>query len=152
MLTAKNAVINELKSFDGGADDFVKKPFLLSVLLARMEAVFKRVDHSFRGDVEAGAIRIDRERRNIYLNDKLLSLTPKEYDLLLYLVENQMVVLSREQILDAVWSYDYEGGQRTVDTIVKQVRKKLGEDYPYIQSLYGVGYKFEVYDAKDDKE
>lgn len=82
----------------------------------------------------------------IYLDGRQLAVTPREYDLLLYFVQNERVVLKREAILDAVWGFDYEGGTRTVDTIVKQLRKKMTDHYPYIQSVYGVGYRFEAVD------
>lgn len=143
VLTAKDGESDQLKGFNQGADDYITKPFLLSVLKARIEVILKRVlpKESWR---EMDGLKVEIESRKVYLNGKEINLTPKEYDLLLYFMENKNIVLTRNQILDAVWGLDYEGGQRTVDTVIKQLRIKLRRDNPYIQSVYGVGYRFEV--------
>lgn len=143
VLTAKDGESDQLKGFNQGADDYITKPFLLSVLKARIEVILKRVmpKESWR---EMDGLKMEIESRKVYLNGNEINLTPKEYDLLLYFMENKNIVLTRNQILDAVWGLDYEGGQRTVDTVIKQLRIKLRRDNPYIQSVYGVGYRFEV--------
>lgn len=143
VLTAKDGESDQLKGFNQGADDYITKPFLLSVLKARIEVILKRVmpKESWR---EMDGLKMEIESRKVYLNGNEINLTPKEYDLLLYFMQNKNIVLTRNQILDAVWGLDYEGGQRTVDTVIKQLRIKVRRDNPYIQSVYGVGYRFEV--------
>ncbi|MSS63962.1 response regulator transcription factor [Velocimicrobium porci] len=142
-LTAKDGENDQLRGFNQGADDYITKPFLLSVLKARIEVIFKRLmkNELWR---EKGNLRIEEESRKVFLDKQEVSLTPKEYDLLYYFIENENIVLTRSQILDAVWGLDYDGGERTVDTVIKQLRIKLGKENPYIQSIYGVGYRFEV--------
>lgn len=143
VLTAKDGESDQLKGFNQGADDYITKPFLLSVLKARIEVILKRVMPKENWK-EMDTLRVEIESRKVYLDGKEINLTPKEYDLLLYFIENKNIVLTRNQILDAVWGLDYDGGQRTVDTVIKQLRIKLRRDNPYIQSVYGVGYRFEV--------
>lgn len=142
-LTAKDGENDQLRGFNQGADDYITKPFLLSVLKARIEVIFKRLmkNELWR---EKGNLRIEEESRKVFLDKQEVSLTPKEYDLLYYFIENENIVLTRSQILDAVWGLDYDGGERTVDTVIKQLRIKLGKENPYIQSIYGIGYRFEV--------
>lgn len=145
MLTAMEAEEDQLTGLENGADNYITKPFLLRVLKAHIEVLLKRVGAS-PDEIQKGALRIETEYRKAYLKEELLNTTPKEFDLLVYFIQNESVVLSREAILDAVWGYDYDGGIRTVDTVVKQLRKKMTGQYPYIQSIYGVGYRFEVTD------
>ena len=94
--------------------------------------------------IEKGALKLEKQFRKAYINGEFVDTTPKEFDLLVYMCENEKVVLKRENILDAVWGFDYDGDMRTVDTLVKQLRKKMTDKYPYITSVYGVGYRFEV--------
>ncbi len=147
MITAKAGDYEQLKSFGNGVDDYIKKPFVLSVLKARIEAVLKRFDGVKKDDYSAGKIRIEGKSRKVYVDDNLLQTTPKEFDLLNYLIKNEGVVLSRDQILDNVWGSEYDGTFRTVDTLIKQLRIKLGKKCQYIRSVYGVGYIFEVKDV-----
>lgn len=149
MMTAKSGDYEQIKSFGNGVDDYIKKPFMLALLKARVEAVLKRVG---KGEIqkeklEAGKIRLDCKARKLFVDGEFIVTTPKEFELLCYLVENQNVTLRREQILDAVWGSEYDGTYRTVDTIIKQVRIKLGDECQYIKSIYGVGYIFEVEDV-----
>ena len=98
-----------------------------------------------RNPVESvGALSIDYEGRKIYLADKVLKVTAKEFDLLEYFVKHKGMILSRDKILDSVWGFDYIGGYRSVDTLVKKLRAKLTKEYPYIKTVYGVGYCFDV--------
>lgn len=150
MMTAKAGDYEQIKSFGNGVDDYIKKPFMLAVLKARVEAVLKRVDKSAQAksdNLVAGRLKLDCNARKVYVEDSYIVTTPKEFDLLCYLIENKNVALKREQILDAVWGSDYDGTYRTVDTVIKQIRIKLGETCPYIKSIYGVGYIFEVEDV-----
>ncbi|MDY3918550.1 MAG: response regulator transcription factor [Candidatus Limivivens sp.] len=144
MLTAREAEEDQLEGLENGADNYITKPFLLRVLKAHMEVLLKRSRKGSSQVIQRGALKIETEFRKVYLNGELLATTPKEYDLLIYFLQHEQIVLPRETILDAVWGFDYEGGNRTVDTVVKQLRKKMTEEYPYIQSVYGVGYRFEV--------
>ena len=145
MLTARESEEEQLKGLENGADNYITKPFLLRVLKAHIDVLLKR-NKIGTDDLFAGKLRIEQISRRIFLDGNVLNLTPKEYSLLLYFVQNENRVLSREAILDAVWGFDYEGDIRTVDTLVKQLRRKMTDQAPYIQSIYGVGYRFEVTD------
>lgn len=150
MMTAKAGDYEQIKSFGNGVDDYIKKPFMLALLKARIEAVIKRAGKTKdkKPDILiAGKLKLNCTSRKAYIEDEFVVTTPKEFDLLCYLIENKSVALGREQILDAVWGSDYAGTYRTVDTVIKQIRIKLGESCPYIKSIYGVGYIFEVEDV-----
>ncbi|OPJ61436.1 response regulator transcription factor [Clostridium oryzae] len=144
MLTAKSGEEDQLCAFDKGSDDYITKPFKLSLLKAHINAILKRTSSSVVSVKFGGALKIVAESQQVMLDNQIIQTTPKEYELLSYFVDNANMVLTREQILDAVWGYDYDGEVRTVDTIVKQLRAKLTDRYPYIKSIYGVGYRFEV--------
>lgn len=146
MMTAKSGDYEQIKSFGNGVDDYIKKPFMLAVLKARVEAVLKRTykEEDMIEELQAGKIKLDCKARKAYVDGTYIVTTPKEFDLLNFFINNQNVTLKREQILDAVWGVDYEGTYRTVDTIIKQIRIKLGEECPYIKSIYGIGYIFEI--------
>lgn len=146
MLTARESEEDQLRGLENGADNYITKPFLLRVLKAHIDILLKRNNKDIREELLAGALRIEQTSQRAFLEEELLNLTPKEYSLLLYFVQNENMVLTRESILDAVWGFDYEGDIRTVDTLVKQLRKKITDQFPYIQSIYGVGYRFEVRD------
>ncbi len=142
MLTAKEEVEDQLKGFSCGADDYIIKPYTLSVVKMHIEAVLKRFGR--RQDIlYAGDIRIEVNSKKIYVKNVFVETTPKEFELLHMLVRNQGKVLTRDSILDNVWGYHYAGDVRTIDTLVKQLRKKMG-DLSYIRTVYGVGYCFEV--------
>ena len=146
MMTAKSGDYEQIKSFGNGVDDYIKKPFMLAVLKARVEAVLKRTQKEEDNieELVADKLRLDCKARKIYVDGNYIITTPKEFDLLKFFIQNQNVTLKREQILDAVWGADYDGTYRTVDTIIKQIRIKLGEEFPYIKSIYGIGYIFEI--------
>ncbi|BCN32700.1 response regulator transcription factor [Anaeromicropila herbilytica] len=144
MLTAKSKEEDQLYAFDKGADTYMTKPFKLSLLKAQIKAILKRVGKSSDAVKKAGELKIIADSQQALLENQIILTTPKEFELLSYFVDNINLVLTREQILNAVWGYDYEGENRTVDTIVKQLRSKLTDQYPYIKSIYGVGYRFEV--------
>jgi len=144
MLTARETEEDQLKGLESGADNYITKPFLLRVLKAHIDVLLKRNNKLSQEELSIGELTINQASQRAYLNQHSLGLTPKEYSLLLYFVQNKSRVLTRENILDAVWGYDYEGDIRTVDTLVKQLRRKMTDDCPYIQSVYGVGYRFEV--------
>lgn len=144
MLSAREREEDQLKGFHLGADNYITKPFLLSVLKEQIKSCLSRIKLNKSSILEKGALMVETETRRVFLNEKAMELTPKEFDVLNHLIENEHRVLSRESILDAVWGIDYYGDYRTVDTIIKQLRKKMGPKYNYIHSVYGVGYYFEV--------
>lgn len=146
-LTARGEEYERLIGFNMGADDYIVKPFSPREMVARVKAVLKRSEAASTTETKTtyGDITIDIEGREVkHKNDKI-NLAPKEFDLLVYLVKNSGKVLTREQITENVWEYEYFGDQRTVDTHIKKLREKLGDKTEkYIKTVWGVGYKFEV--------
>jgi len=142
VFTAKSSVEEQLEGFSHGADDYITKPCSLSIVLAHIEAILKRAGYE-QDILYRGNIKIDIKGQKVYLGDHILETTPKEFVLLQFFMEHEEQVLTRENILDNVWGYDYAGDTRTVDTLVKQLRKKLG-DTQYIRTVYGFGYIFGV--------
>jgi len=143
MLTARGEESDELFGFDLGADEYISKPFSLKILAARVHALLRRTENT-KEIKSFGDLVIDKPGRQVYLAGNRIELSPKEFDLLLYLAENAGIALSREQILSAVWDYDYLGDGRTVDTHIKKIRAKLGNKSDLIQTVRGLGYRFEV--------
>lgn len=144
MLTARELEEDQLNGLNNGADNYITKPFLMKVLLVHMDKLIQKNSNEDTDVIEKGALKLEKQFRKAYINGEFVDTTPKEFDLLVYMCENEKVVLKRENILDAVWGFDYDGDMRTVDTLVKQLRKKMTDKYPYITSVYGVGYRFEV--------
>ena len=144
MLTARESEEDQLNGLNNGADNYITKPFLMKVLLVYMDKLIQKNSNEDTDVIEKGALKLEKQFRKAYINGEFVDTTPKEFDLLVYMCENEKVVLKRENILDAVWGFDYDGDMRTVDTLVKQLRKKMTDKYPYITSVYGVGYRFEV--------
>jgi len=134
---------NKLKGYDLGADDFISKPFTPSLLYAKCKALLKRVNKENRS-LDVGIIHIDEDTHEVYIRDELIQLSNKEYLLLIYFIENRRKILSRDQLLDHIWGYDYYGDQRIVDTYVKKLRKKLLDAAPYIQTVVKIGYMFDL--------
>jgi len=144
MLTARESEEDQLNGLNNGADNYITKPFLMKVLFVHMDKLIQKNSNEDTDVIEKGALKLEKQFRKAYINGEFVDTTPKEFDLLVYMCENEKVVLKRENILDAVWGFDYDGDMRTVDTLVKQLRKKMTDKYPYITSVYGVGYRFEV--------
>lgn len=145
MLTARASEADRVKGLDLGADDYISKPFGILELTARIRAVMRRADKAAYGHniINHGDIIVDTDKRTVSLNDKYLELTLKEYELLLMLLQNSGKVMTREELLEKVWGYDYQGETRTLDMHIKTLRKKLGDsaDSPkYIKTVRGVGY------------
>lgn len=142
-LTARKEESDKLFGFELGADDYMTKPFSLKELLARSGALIKRSMRPKSDIKEIGSIKIDQNAHRVYILEREITLSPTEYDLLLYLADHQGTALTREQLLINVWGYDYFGDLRTVDTHIKRLRKKI-EPLRYIETVFGVGYRFEV--------
>lgn len=146
MLTAKGEEIDQLFAYDLGVDEYITKPFSPKILVAKIKALLRRTQKE-ENEITAAAdgVLIDQEARQVVLDGKNIDLSPTEYKLLTYLVTNAGKALSRRQILNKVWNYDYYGDLRTVDTHINRLRIKLGDKGKYIQTVRGYGYR---YDAK----
>ena len=134
----------QLKAFELGGDDYVSKPFLPSVLYAKVIAICKRLSLKQSEVKQFGHIKIDYTNHQLWIDDQLVVLTHKEFLLLELLTKYHDILLSREQILDSIWGYDYYGEARVVDAFVKKLRKKLGIYNHYVQTVFKVGYMFKV--------
>ena len=143
MLTARSDEYDQLKGFKLGADDYVTKPFSPSVLMARINKILNK-DKDKAKELRFGYIYMNLASRRVYIDNKKVDLTPKEFELLRYFINNKGIALSRDKILNAVWNYDYFGDLRTVDTHIKQLRAKLGEYAYYISTVRSVGYRLDV--------
>lgn len=146
MLSARGEEYDKLFGFEIGIDDYVVKPFSPKELLARIKAVLKRANANEQpmDIIRYEGLEINVTGREVLVDGKVASLTPKEYDLLFYLVRNKGIALSREKLLEEVWGYDFFGDDRTVDTHIKMLRNSLGEYRKFIKTLRGMGYKFET--------
>ena len=144
MLTARGEEQDELFGFELGVDEYISKPFSPKILVARVEAILKRVYGDSKEVKDYDGIVIDQEGRTVKVDGKTIDLSLREYELLKYLLDNENIALSRDKILNNVWNYDYYGDSRTIDSHVKKIRHKLGKKGKYIKTIRGVGYKFEV--------
>ena len=144
MLTARGEEFDEIFGLDIGADEYISKPFSPNILIARVNAVLRR---SMKADAELkefNGLSIDYSGHQVIVKGAIIDLSPKEYELLTYLAENYGRALSREQILDKVWGYDYYGDLRTVDTHINRLRIKLNSKSDYVSTVRGYGYRFEA--------
>ncbi len=144
MLTARSDDIDRIVGLELGADDYMGKPFNPRELTARVKAILRRAEGGHtreRGSVSVGGLTVDWQRREVVVDGESVTLRNKEFELLRALAEHEGIVLSREQLLEQVWGYDYFGETRTVDVHVNQVRRKLGDSAVQIQTVRGVGYK-----------
>ena len=146
VLSARGEEYDRLHGFDLGIDDYVVKPFSPKELLMRVSAILAR--YNFKGTKNNNLwqykdLKIDDNARIVYVNNNRIEMTPKEYNLLMYLINNENKVVTREQLLSQIWGYDFFGDDRTLDTHMKLLRKKLGEYGQCIVTLRGVGYRFE---------
>lgn len=147
MLSARGEEYDKLFGFEMGIDDYVTKPFSPKEIMARLKVIISRNSKNITGEneiVEFGGLKIDITGRNVIIDGQKADMTPKEYDLLFYLVKNKNIALSREKLLSDVWGYDFYGDDRTVDTHIKMLRNSLGNYRNYIVTLRSLGYKFEV--------
>ncbi len=145
MLTAKGEERDELQGFELGVDEYISKPFSPKILVARIEAILRRVHQITPDDIiSLGGIEVNKAAHIVKINETEIDLSFKEFELLVYFMENKGLALSREKILNNVWNYDYFGDARTIDTHVKKLRSKMGDKGDLIKTIWGMGYKFEV--------
>ena len=144
MLTARGEEQDELFGFELGVDEYISKPFSPKILVARVEAILKRVYGDIKEVKDYDGITIDQEGRTVKVDGKPIDLSLREYELLKYLLDNENIALSRDKILNNVWNYDYYGDSRTIDSHIKKIRHKLGKKGKYIETIRGIGYKFEI--------
>ena len=144
ILSARVEEYDKLFGFEIGADDYVTKPFSPKELMARISAVLKRSRPKKKELIKSDGLEIDIAGRNVFVDGKKVEMTPKEYELLFYLVENNGIAISREKLLSNVWGYDFYGDDRTVDTHIKMLRSSLGKYRDKIITLRGLGYKIEL--------
>ncbi|MBQ8408878.1 MAG: response regulator transcription factor [Clostridia bacterium] len=155
MLSARGEEYDKINGFELGIDDYVVKPFSPKELMLRIEAIMKRVQKQQGGgeevtkrpnvivELDGGGLRADLTARLVYINGERVDMSPKEYDLFFYMLDNRNIALSREKLISEVWGYDFYGDARTLDTHIKLLRKSLGDYSRYIVTLRGVGYRFE---------
>jgi DNA-binding response OmpR family regulator len=150
-LSAKDESTDKITGLELGADDYITKPFSPREVVARIKAVLRRYqnDSETANSIQFGSLIINKEEHFIKYNDDIIELTPKEFSLLWHLAQNPKKVFRRENLLKAVWGYDYFGDVRTVDTHIKSLRQKLGEAAEAIETVWGVGYKFEAKKLED---
>ena len=144
MLTARAEEQDELFGFELGATEYISKPFSPKILVARVEAILKRTNPRKKEELSCDGIIMNNEARTVTVDGKEVEMSFREYELLKYLMENVNVALSRDKILNTVWNYEFYGDSRTIDSHIKKVRHKLGKKGKHIQTIRGIGYKFEV--------
>lgn len=145
MLTARTDERDELQGFQLGVDEYIAKPFSPKILVARIEAILRRTNQLDVGEaLSCGGIQVSKAAHQVLIDGKQVDLSYKEFELLVYFIENKGIALSREMILNNVWNYDYFGDARTIDTHVKKLRSKLGEKGDLIKTIWGMGYKLEA--------
>jgi DNA-binding response OmpR family regulator len=143
MLTARGEEADELFGFELGVDEYISKPFSPKILVARVQALLRRTEDNSKMFLSFDGLEIDESGRHVFVNGHPVDLSPKEFELLFYMVVNAGQALNRDQILAAVWDYNYYGDIRTVDTHIKKLRLKLEDKSDYIQTVRGYGYRFE---------
>lgn len=144
MLTAKGSEYDKVMGLESGADDYVSKPFGMMELLARVKALLRRTEDlrpAQENKYVIGDLTVNRERHEVFVKGKAVTLTKKEFDMLCYLLENRGMVLTRDQLLNQIWGYDFDGENRTVDVHIRTLRQKLGDCGTYIETIRGIGYK-----------
>ena len=144
MLTARGEEHDELFGFELSVDEYVSKPFSPKVLVARIKALLGRIKEKEHKKEDYGGIEIDYDGRTVTVDGKNIEMSLREYELLVYLLQNKSIALSREKILNNVWNYDYYGDSRTIDSHIKKIRHKLGKKGKYIETIRGIGYKFDI--------
>lgn len=148
IITAKSMDDDFVEAYSIGADDFIAKPFSPKILVLKINNLFSRLEYE-KDDLKDhvyGRLRVNEKSQRVFVDEEELSLSKKEFELLLLFTSNEDIVLSRDTIIEKVWGYDYEGDLRTIDTSIKRLREKLGEVSTYIETVRGYGYRFKVKD------
>ncbi|MBR6949882.1 MAG: response regulator transcription factor [Bacilli bacterium] len=141
ILSARDEELDKLQGFDLGIDDYLTKPFSPKELIARIKAIMKRTNHLMEEYV-LDTLVINFQSHTIKIDNKIIEVTPKEFEILTYLIKNKDIAISREQLLSKLWGYDYFGDDRTIDTHMKMLRSNLGRYRDHIKTVRGIGYKF----------
>lgn len=144
MLTAKGSEYDKVMGLESGADDYVSKPFGMMELLARVKALLRRTEDlrpAQENRYVIGDLTVNQKRHEVLVKGEAVTLTKKEFDMLRYLLENKGMVLTRDQLLNQIWGYDFDGENRTVDVHIRTLRQKLGDCGTYIETIRGIGYK-----------
>lgn len=141
MVTAKTSEIDAVKGLDMGADDYITKPFGVMELVSRVKAILRRTEKRAKPILEYKNIALDEGRHTVLVNGSEVELTYKEYEILKHLIRNKGIVLTRDRLMEIVWGYDFEQGNRTVDVHIQSLRKKLGSAGEHIKTIRNVGYK-----------
>lgn len=141
LVTAKTGEIDAVKGLDAGADDYIAKPFGVMELVSRVKAVLRRTQRKVKTVLNYKEIELDESRHTVFVGENEIDLTYKEYEILKNLIRNKGIVLTRDRLMDIVWGYDFEQGNRTVDVHIQSLRKKLGTAGEYIKTIRNVGYK-----------
>lgn len=141
MVTAKTSEIDAVKGLDMGADDYITKPFGVMELVSRVKAVLRRLERSTKKVLKCNNIELDENRHTVFARGEEVELTYKEYEILKHLIRNKNIVLTRDRLMEIVWGYNFEQGNRTVDVHIQSLRKKLGAEGESIKTIRNVGYK-----------
>ena len=141
VLSARGEEYDKLSGFDLGIDDYVTKPFSPKELMARIKAISNRLNHTITDIYTYNNLEVNFLSHTLKINNKIVEITPKEFEILTYLIHNKNIAISREQLLSNVWGYDYFGDDRTIDTHIKMLRNNLGEYRDNIKTVRGIGYK-----------
>lgn len=141
MVTAKSNEIDAVKGLDAGADDYITKPFGVMELVSRVKAVLRRTQYTPTDNIAYKGLLIDEAKHTVYLDDSVIELTYKEFEILKLLIINKGIVLTRDKLMESIWGYDFEQGNRTVDVHIQSLRKKLGPAGEWIKTIRNVGYK-----------
>ena len=144
MLTALGDVKSEVYGLEQGANDYISKPFSYEVLMARINVLLRDSDHRIHDEIVTGDVKIQMESHKVMVAGKEIQVNNKEYQLLLYLIQNRGIVLTRDQMLNTIWGYDYDGSDRTIDSHIKMLRAKLDSCGSYIKTVRGNGYMFDA--------
>ena len=142
VLSARNDEYDKLSGFDLGIDDYLTKPFSPNELIARIKAIINRCSNILLNSYKLDSLEVNFSAHYLKIHEKIINITPKEFDILTYLIKNKGIAISREQLLSKIWGYDYFGDDRTVDTHIKMLRSNLGKYRDHIVTVRGLGYKF----------